>query len=82
MPALFQKGELRVWGIGLTEDNLGRRGGLGRIGVEEGHQVVLHDILNERTAEADERDTYDNSEEGKPSVGLSAGRVGIELCGK
>ena len=82
MPALFQKGRLRVWGIEFTEDNLGRRRGLGCIGVEEGHQVVLHDILNERTAEADERDTYDNSEEGKPSVGLSAGRVGIELCGK
>jgi len=59
----------------LTEDNLGRLGGLGGIRVKEGHQVVLRGILDEGTAEADERDTYDDSEEGKPSVGWSAGMV-------
>ena len=59
----------------LTEDNLGRLGGLGCIRVKEGQQVVPHGILNKRTAEADKRDTNDNSEEGKPSVGWSTKRV-------
>ena len=58
----------------LTEDNLGGLGGLGRVGVEEGHQAVLRGIFDERTAEAYERDTYDNSEERKPSAGCSAGK--------
>lgn len=52
----------------LTEKNLGGLGSLGRIRVEESHQVVLDGILDEGAAEADERDTHDDGEERKPSV--------------
>lgn len=44
----------------LTEDNLCGLGGLGRIRVKEGHQIVLDGIFNEGTAVADKRDTDDN----------------------
>lgn len=65
----------------LTEDDLCSPRGLGCIRVKEGHQVVLHDILYKRTTEADKRDTYNNSKEGKPSVGLLVGR-GEDLGGE
>lgn len=68
--------------MGLTEDNLGGVGGLGCIRVKEGHQIVLHDILYEGTAVADERDTEDNGEERKPSVGRLAGRVEDRVVGE
>jgi len=65
-----------------TEDNLGRRRGLGCIGVKEGQQVVTCGIFDKRTAEADERHTHDNGEEGKPSVGWLAGGVEDEVAGE
>lgn len=55
-------------GIRLTEDNLGRHRGLRCIEVKEGDQIV-HDILDEGTAEADEGNTHDDGGKGKPSVG-------------
>jgi len=65
-----------------TKDNLGGRRGLGCIRVKEGQQVVACGIFNKGTAEANERDTHDNGEEGKPSVGWSAGMVGDEVAGE
>lgn len=58
-----------------TEDDLGGPGGLGRVRVKEGDKVVIDDILDERTAVADERDADNNGEEGEPSVEGSAERV-------
>jgi hypothetical protein len=59
----------------LTEDNLGGLRGLGCIRVEEGHQVILDDILDKGTAIANKRDAHYHNEEGKPSANWSAGKV-------
>jgi hypothetical protein len=56
----------------LTEKNLCGLRSLGCIRVEESHEVVLDGILDEGAAVTDERDTEDNGEERKPSVGWSA----------
>lgn len=61
--------------MGLTEDHLGGVGGFCCIRVKEGHQIVLDDILDEGTAEANEGDTKNDGEERKPSVGRLARRV-------